>query len=400
LAGDVVIEQALCSRSPKDGFQVLGRSAGFAEDWSAEAERICTGFGERPATIACPAAVFAAPFGAKGVAVVQVADQDSDAEEGPVGLVFRLLVLPRKQYARRIADPFALADHFPPLPDRRGELPTLRWRDEFLPPRRLADVQAVLQRPESPTLLGGTQALVDGGRLVFERSAPAPELVRGLWALLPYGCCGELWPTTFAFGNALGFDVVVTPHAPVDDFPGYLNEQRAGDYPEGGYELGVQAAAEAGDEGQLHALFRRRGSRQMLRVVALLLLVMGVVAFVMQVLTAPGPAKPLADRYPPMADAERARLAEQLRPLAARLKAEAPPTATAEELLDAIDGKLTVREPGRELGPVRTLGDTERQLRGLLWKQGVKGGGDPRASPADLVERLQRHLEAHGLLQP
>src|SRR5262249_59922921 len=104
-----------------------------------------------------------------------------------------------------------------------------------LPPRTVAQVQQVLQRaggavlfagagaggagdeeedegPEvrrggSQVLLGGCQVLVDGGRLVFERPAPDPELVRALWLLLPTSTRCTTWPATFAFGNALHFHV-------------------------------------------------------------------------------------------------------------------------------------------------------------------------------------------------
>ena len=57
-----------------------------------------------------------------------------------------------------------------------------------------------------PALLGGVQILVDGGKLVFLRPAPDPGLIRGLWTLLPGPMRTALWPATFAFGNALGFD--------------------------------------------------------------------------------------------------------------------------------------------------------------------------------------------------
>ena len=83
------------------GYRFLARSPGFPEDWLAEAERLCTGFGERPADIHCPGAVFALPFARKQVAVVQVADQGRDDAGRPGALAFRLLVLPAGLLWRR-----------------------------------------------------------------------------------------------------------------------------------------------------------------------------------------------------------------------------------------------------------------------------------------------------------
>jgi len=58
------------------------------------------------------------------------------------------------------------------------------------------------------TLLGGTQILLDGGRLVFERSSPDAVILRSLWALLPTRERCELWPASFAFSNVHQFDAV------------------------------------------------------------------------------------------------------------------------------------------------------------------------------------------------
>ena len=58
-------------------------------------------------------------------------------------------------------DPFAVAERFPPDWQARGPLERLEWPDEP-PPRRLVEAtQQVLKNGDSPTLLGGVQALVD-----------------------------------------------------------------------------------------------------------------------------------------------------------------------------------------------------------------------------------------------
>src|SRR5262245_37484532 len=102
------IEQALFGHDGPQGYRLLARSSGFGDDWLAEAERLCTGFGERPAGVACPLAVFARPLGAQHVAVVQVADQGTDEGGRPAAPAFRFLALPRRLYAALGGDPFLL----------------------------------------------------------------------------------------------------------------------------------------------------------------------------------------------------------------------------------------------------------------------------------------------------
>src|SRR4051812_24891006 len=165
-----VIEQALYGGQDAGGYQFLARSPGFRDEWLPAAQRLCAGFGERPAGVRCPACVFARPFGKQHVAVVQAADQGADDTGRPGALAFRLLVFPRRDYAAHVGDPFLAADRFPPPWDARGELPALRWPTAEPPPRTVAAVRRFLQGPDGPTLLGGIQVLVDGGRLVFERS--------------------------------------------------------------------------------------------------------------------------------------------------------------------------------------------------------------------------------------
>src|SRR5262249_25723667 len=152
-------------------------------------------------------------------------------------------------YIDLTGDPFLLAERFPPNWSVRGDLPPLSWPDGSPPARRtVAQVQAALQNGDSPTLLGGTQALIDAGRLVFERPAPATDLLRRLWLLLPVSSRAHLWPASFAFGNSLKFDVLVVPRADPENYADYIREEQAGDYPEGRYELALQIAAEAGDQ--------------------------------------------------------------------------------------------------------------------------------------------------------
>src|SRR5438105_1274491 len=118
---DIPVEQAIYSNADAGGFRFLARSSGFLDDWLAAAEELCTGFGNRPADVACPHAVFAQPLGPDHVAVVQVADQGTDDAGRPGALGFHLLILPRKPYAI-IGDPFLIAHRFPPPWEARDEL--------------------------------------------------------------------------------------------------------------------------------------------------------------------------------------------------------------------------------------------------------------------------------------
>jgi hypothetical protein len=299
---EINIEQAIFAGQPAGGYRLLARSAGFLDEWQVEVERLCAGFGDPPVGVACPACMFARPFGKDLVAVVQVTDQGIAASR-PRILIFRLLVIPRPFYFQWIGDPFVVADRFPPAWHPRGELPVLSWPAEPLPRRTVAEVQQVLQRvdgpedsrvPQSPTLLGAAQALVDGGKLVFERPAPDADFLRSLWTLLPHNTRCQLWPASYAFGNSLGFDILMVPRARRRDFEGYLSEQQAGDYPEGRYELNLQIAAESGDQHELDRLFSRRSSAQTFRLGLVLVVVALVLLAIMKLLNlvfAPPPGK-------------------------------------------------------------------------------------------------------------
>ncbi len=127
------------------------------------------------------------------------------------------------------------------------------------------DFERTATNSESPALLGGVQVLVDGGKLVFERPRPDPELVEALWTLLPQATRIRLWPATFAFANTLGFDVLVVPRVHVADFEGYTSEEQAANYPPGNYETALQIAAESGHQRDLDALLNRRTGSETFR---------------------------------------------------------------------------------------------------------------------------------------
>ena len=413
---EIAIEQALYGGQGEGGYRFLARSPGVPDDWLPEAQRLCAGFGERPAGVSCPSAVFAQPLTRDRVAVVQVADQPGADDAGRPGVLgFRLLILPADGYARLGGDPFALADRFPPDWEARGELPALAVPAEA-PRRTLAEVRDVLSRHRQmqPTLLGAAQTLVDGGRVAFERSAPDADLLRALWALLPTGARPRLWPASYAFGNALGFDALAAPRADGPEYAGYVFESQAGDYPEGNYELSLQVAAETGDQAALDALFSRGGPREAWRMGLLLLGAAVALTVLMGLLRAPRPEPPAPDARPkpaapsrpdlpppksfaPPNEAERERLTEALTRLAGQTGVEVSRPATAEALLDALDAHLGPRDPARDTARLTKDGSPEWRLRVLLWKHGVPGYNDRGLTPPELVERLEKQLvEASG----
>jgi hypothetical protein len=230
------------------------------------------------------------------VAIVRAADQ---ADATGRALAFHFLVMDQGAYEQYAGDPFVVAKRLPAEWAARGEMAALSWPAESLPPRTVAQVQQVLRRvkaaalrededpeapdfertvenSESPALLGGVQVLVDGGRLVFARPQGDLALLEGLWTLLPLSTRCKLWPASFAFGNELGFDVVVLPRFDEAELSGYTTEEQAEQYPAGSYELALQIAAETGTQRDLDAVFRRRNSNEVLRLALVLMVAMSL----------------------------------------------------------------------------------------------------------------------------
>jgi hypothetical protein len=310
---EITIEQALYCRERGEAPRLLARSPGFLDDWLPDAEWLIQGFGEPLPGVACPAAVFGQPLGRQHVVVVQVAQRG-----GPGVLDYHLLILPRAAYTRFLGDPFAVARQLPPPWSAPDPLPVRTLPKEPPAARTVQEVQQILKRTkaaalsedvdpnseaavehtienaQSPALLGGVQVLVDGGRVVFERPAPDPDLMEGLWTLLPASTRAHLWPASFAFGNALRFDALVTPRARGEEYQDYTGEEQAAEYPEGVYERRLQTAAEAGDQAELDALFGRRSVNETIRVALTLVVILSVVVLALKIFDQGPVAEPLS----------------------------------------------------------------------------------------------------------
>ncbi len=288
---DILVEQALLHGTSDGEIRVRARSAQFREEWLEACQKLCRAYGRPPDGTACPSALFAQPLGRHHVVVIQVTSAPGGS---PSNLAFHIAVLQGEEYSGLGGDPFAVAQRCPASWEATGEMPVLSWPRVPFPGRTVEQVQSVLKRADGPNLLGGSQVLLDGGRIAFERAEPDLKLLHDLWTLLPTRSRSEMWPATFAFSNALRFHTVVVPlglrsQVP-GDFPHYLTEEEAGDYPEGRYEFRLQNAAEADDQEGLDSLFARRSRSDMWKLGLLILIGMIVLPFLVRWLT-PSPTK-------------------------------------------------------------------------------------------------------------
>ena len=219
-------------------------------------------------TLAEAALQAAARYGRPGVAALFVVDLSPATvaivrTAGAPAPGFHFLLVGRPLYGL-LGDPFEIADRYPPAWSARGELPDREWPAEPLPGRTVAQVSEAFHAGDMPWLLGGAQALLDGGRLVFEGDAPDEDRLRRLWKLLPDRSRADLRPATFAPSLELGFHAAVTPAVAVVPV-NHLTADQTRDYPEGRYELALQVAVESGDQVALDRLFARRTSADVLR---------------------------------------------------------------------------------------------------------------------------------------
>jgi hypothetical protein len=247
----------------RNGPAVVAKSDNVPFAWENSANTAAVRYGSRPVGMKVPEAIFAVPLGKGHVAVANVIEINDS-------LAFRFLLLNRKLY-EALGDPFQIADRFLPEWNARGALPLLEWPLEPLPARKVEDLQAMMKANDGPFLLGATQALLDGSRIMLQRGESDAKLLRNLWQLLPTKSRSDIWPATFAFSEELGFQIVAMPSVPEKLPWGYLSEEQTRDYPEGRYELSLQTAIESGNQFELDRLLARRSSQETLRLAAMML---------------------------------------------------------------------------------------------------------------------------------
>jgi hypothetical protein len=275
----VQFQQALVRRESDGNLAVVIYSAEFDFAWNAKILTLCDEFAADSPASGLPAALFVQRLGRKHFIIVCTRPSN---KAGSGSDCFHIMVADRQAYAALQNDPFALAERFVLDWNATGELPALQWEGPPPARRTVRDIQKVLKRSNGPELLGGCQALLDGSRLLFVRESADPDLVRDLWALLPYSNRQELMPATFAWNKNLAFDIVVAGANTAGQFAGYMTEEQAGGYPEGRYELSLQTAAEASDQESLNILWARRSRREVWRLGILLVVVMAILAAAMR----------------------------------------------------------------------------------------------------------------------
>lgn len=301
---EVVIEQALYRHGAGLQPEAYARSAGFTDEADAAVSAILDAYGLHTARSPIESAMFALPLDRRRVIVVRVGRHSGASGD----YRYHVLLVSRSAYREWIHEPFALLERFPPTWSTFGLLPQLHWPCEQPPGRTVAQVREVLQRvrgpalredvpaeeqileeseSEAPALLGGVQALVDGGKLVLARSGPDVDVLKALWMLLPNHSRGDLWPASFALDNRLPFDVVVTQAQYADRFRGYLTEEQAADYPEGRYELSLQVAVESGNQRDLDHLLNRRSWNDTWKLGIALLVMFLAIAVISRIVMAP-----------------------------------------------------------------------------------------------------------------
>jgi hypothetical protein len=212
------------------------------------------------------------------VAIARVRKKAED-----VSIYFDLLILGATLYSH-LADPFALSDRYPPTWDFQ-HLETLTWPPEPLPPRLAIDLQPILKGPDPAFMLGATQAIVDGGRLLIRSSDPANTLLRSLWQLLPVSTQHTVTMATLTFNVQPSFQVAAVPQVPTEGIEGFLTEEQCRDYPEGRYERDLEWAINTGNQRDLNQLLFRRSSAETLRLAIFILIAVTLLAIVMSVVT-------------------------------------------------------------------------------------------------------------------
>lgn len=268
------VHQAFGRRASFSATWDWATSPGWVDEWCDELLKLYDQFAQ-PDGEPAAAALFVQPLSAGNwLAVVRTAPSGDAAS-------LHALVLRAEDYADLGADPFWLADRLPAIAAR--DLPTLEVKWGRVPRRTAEGLRPLIEPPRAALLLGGAQVLVDGGRLCLKRDGPDEQLVRDIWALLPYGTRAEVYPSTYAFSTELNLHVRVVPES-VAVPAGHNDEDAAQDYPQSRYEHNLEVAIRNDDQPELDRLFARRGAGQAMRLAAVILVLMMLLSLAMRFL--------------------------------------------------------------------------------------------------------------------
>ncbi len=229
-------------------------SPSFLREWVPALSLILERYGQAPPQ----EVLFALPLTRSTRAIVSASENR-----------FYVRVMSRQLYDV-IPDPFLIAEKFPanwlhsPLED-------LEWPNQPLPPRTIAQLEPILREGNGALLLGATQTLVDGGRLVLQRELPDAKTLRDMWMFLPDGVRREHWLATWVPQANLPFTLAVQPLGS-EIPPEARSEEQAMDYPESRFEFELQHAIETNNQEELERLLNRSGLDAVFRRTFLLLL--------------------------------------------------------------------------------------------------------------------------------
>jgi len=181
------------------------------------------------------------------------------------------LIVGRKLW-NYIDDPFLISERYPP-----GRTTSeMDWPDEPTPFRTAAMLETIHVGTNGPLLLGVTQAVVDGARVLLTAETLDSQFVRNLWMMLPHATRREAAVSSALPRHHPKVNFAILPELPTPMPMGYLNERMVLDYPEGRYEHNLQIAFEAHDDRFVQELLMRRSGRELMRMgiwaIAILLL--------------------------------------------------------------------------------------------------------------------------------
>lgn len=266
------IEQALVVRSGSGPAQLRAHSDKLTSRKLEACRQLCQVFTIPAETAPAAEILFTWAIDRETMAIVRTRRLSVDQPD-----VYHIMLVPRQLYIQQQGDPFRLSQLLPATWETPEYLPAWAAPLEQPPRRTVTDVQALLKLEVGPMLLGAAQVLVDGARLALARPGPDDRFIRDLWMLLPLSTRLACQLATFAANTHLGFHVVVLPRLDaqtIDEPLFYVTEEQAGGYPEGRYELHLQIAVEAGDQGELDRLFARPSSAQVWKLGVFLLLLL------------------------------------------------------------------------------------------------------------------------------